>query len=248
VRPQYSFDLSERNRLGVAGQYIDTDYNNEQPGEALDYTDARAELFFERATAQDSRVRLTAFASKYESDEISNDSAGYGGAVRYERDVSETFGWFVAAGAQRTDVEAGDNNQVDDSQTSYLFSSGITRQWELTRLQAQVSRSVDPSGSGFLKTRDGIRINVRHQFKQRLYGAFGAYAFTEDNLDDDVDVNKRDYARGRATLGWQMSKAWFIEGGYQYTYQDYDDEPGDAASNEVVLGIVYRPTRRVWSR
>jgi hypothetical protein len=248
VRPEYTFSLNQRTRIGAGGQYIDVDYNNEAPGEALDYTDATGELFFERDLSEKNRLRVTAFGSKYEADRISNDSTSYGGGLRFERDVTETFTWHAAAGAQSTDIEAGDSDQLDETQTSYIFSTGMRREWELTRFQAEVSRSVDPSGSGFLKTRDGIRLNLRRQLRPRWSTFVGVYAFKDDDVDDMVEANRRDHVRGDVRLTWQASRTWFIEGGYQYTYQDYDETPGDADSNEFSLGVIYRPNRKTWSR
>jgi hypothetical protein len=191
---------------------------------------------------------LTAFASKFDSSEVDNDSTSYGGSLLFNREVSETFSWYASAGAQRTNVEAGPDNVVDDNQMSYIFATGMTREWERTRFQAEANRSVDPSGTGFLKTRDGIRVNLRHQFRPRLSGELGLYAFRDDDVDDVVEVNKRDYARALGKVTWQFDRNWFVEGSYTYTYQDYDDTPGDADSNAVTIGVIYRPLRKTWSR
>jgi hypothetical protein len=248
VRPQYEYDLSQRTKIGVGAEYVDVDYNNEELGEASDYSNATGRLFIERELSQKNRARLTGFASAYDSSDVNNDSKSFGGALSFERDVTETFSWYASGGAAWTEVEAGDNNEIDENQTSFLFSSGVKREWERTRLQAEASRSLDPSGTGFLKTRDGVRVNLRHQFRPRWTGDLGVYAFRDEDVDDVVEVNKRDYARILTRLSWQMTPEWFIEGSYTYTYQDYDDTPGDADSNAVALGIAYRPVRLRWSR
>jgi hypothetical protein len=248
VKPEYVFALSQRTSLGASLEYIDVDYNNEQPGEALDYNDATAAIFIERSLSEKTRLRLTGFGSRYEADAIDNDSKSFGGGLQYEKDVSETFSWYLAAGAQTTDIEAGPNSELDDSQTSYLFRSGMTREWERTRLQIEIDRSVDPSGTGFLKTRDGLRLNLLQQLRPRWTGRLQAYVFTEDSVDNAVDVNNRDYAQIEAAIGWQMSTAWSVAGSYRYTYQDYDDDPGDANANVFRLGFIYRPTGKIWSR
>jgi hypothetical protein len=248
IKPELSFQVRERTQVGTSFEYIDVDYNNEIPGEALDYTDARAELFVTRDLSEKSLFRLSGYVTRYESDEISNDSRGYGAWARYTRNSTDTFSWFVAGGVQSTDIEAGDNDEIDSTETSYTFSSGVTREWEVSRLQAAVERSVEPSGTGFLKTRDGFRVNLRHQFRPRWYGDLAVYAFTEDDVDDSLEVNNRDHIRVRAKLGWRLSTEWAIEGGYGYTYQDYNDEPGDADSNQIELGLTYRPIPKTWSR
>jgi hypothetical protein len=248
VRPEYAFDLTQRTKIGIGVEYVDVDYNNEELGEASDYWYATGELFAERALSQKNRIRLTAFTNKYDNSGVNNDSTSFGGSLRFERELTETFKWYASGGAQRTNVEAGDDKEIDDNQTSYIFTTGVNRQWERTRLLAEASRSVDPSGSGFLKTRDGVRINLRHEFRPRWAGELGVYAFRDDNLDDALEINKRDYASSVAKLSWQMSRVWFVEGSYAYTYQDYEDTPGDADSNSIALSVVYRPFPKTWSR
>lgn len=248
VKPEYAYEITQRTSLGASAEYEDVDYNNELPGEAIDYWQATGQVFVERILSEKSRIRLTGFASKYDSSDVDNDSKSFGGSLGYQSEISETLDWYAAGGAQRTKVEAGPSNLIDENQTTYIFEAGMNRQWERTRLQTAISRSVDPSGTGFLKTRDGVRVNLRHQLRPRWTGELGAYVFREDAVDDVVDVNKRDYASALARLSWEMSREWSIQGTYTYTYQDYDDEPGDADSNAVAIGIVYRPLRKTWSR
>jgi opacity protein-like surface antigen len=248
VAPSFSYRLSEKTQAGAALNYRDVSYDGDQSEDLRDYSDARAELFLIRLLSPRSRFRTTAFASSYEADAVANDSTSYGLRGRYEHDLTETYQVYFDAGAQRTEVEAGANNEVDDSRTSFLLDAGVLRQLERTRLLLSAARAIQPSGSGFLRQTDRVRFNVNHRFLPRWSGQFAALYMTTESVDEVVEFNDRDYYELRAGLAYDMTRAWVVEAGYRFRHQDYEDTPGSADSNEAYLSLIYRPRGQVWSR
>ncbi len=43
-----------------------------------------------------------------------------------------------------------------------------------------------------------------------------------------------------------MTPTWFVQGGYQYTWQKYTDNPDGAANNRIYIRIGYQGLNRQW--
>jgi len=246
IAPRFSYELSERTDIGAGLNYTDVSYSPQQAGEALDYTDARVEVFHVYQRSPTSRIRSTAFASSFDVDENNNDTTSYGLRGRYEWDITEVYDVYVELGVQENDEEADGNNQVDNSSTGILFDAGFRRQWERTQFRIAGGRSVQPSGTGFLREVDRIRLNLRHDFQPRWFGELGGVFQTTDGLDDDNGFDQRDYYQVRGLVGYQLTQSWTVEATYSFTRQDYENTPGEADRNEVFLTVNYQPRGRAW--
>lgn len=249
LAPRFIYDVSERTSGGVGLDYMDVSYNREDFGEAVDYNNARAELFMINRVSPVSRLRTTVFGTRYESDAVNNDSSGYGVRGRYEYDIAETTRLFLDIGAQRTTVEAGPAGQgIDITENGFLLDVGMTRRWELTRLWISGGRSIQPTGSGFLREADQFRINVLHQVSPRWYVETAGYALRSRSVDDVSTSNDRDYFEISATLGHELTRVWSLEATAGHRRQDFKDTPGEAEVNELRLNLRYRPRGQVWSQ
>jgi hypothetical protein len=247
VAPSFSYEVTERAEAGIGLGYRDVRYSPQLPGEALDFTDARAETFFTYWLTPLSRFRTTAFVSRFEADAIGNDSTTYGLRGRYEVDLTETYRVHVDVGGQRTEIEAGDG-AVDDSATGFLFDAGVRRQLERTEIRLSGGRSIQPSGRGFLRETDRIQLALHHQFLPRWYGELAGRAQRSDVVGDGPGANARDSLDIRALFGHQLAPEWNLEASYVFRHQDYEDTPGSASANEAFLTVNYQPRGRVWSR
>jgi hypothetical protein len=245
VAPSFSYAVTERVDAGAGLSYRDVQYSPQLPGEALDFTDARAETFFIYQVTPLSRFRTTAFASRFEVDAVGNETTTYGLRGRYEHDLTETYRVHVDAGAQRTEIEAG---AVDDTATGFLFDAGVRREWERTEMRFSGGRAIQPSGRGFLRETDRILLALRHQFRPRWYGELAGRAQRSDVAGDAPGANERDYLEFRTMLGHQLAPDWNLEVSYVFRHQDYEDTPGSASANEAFLTVNYQPRGRVWSR
>ena len=247
--PRLTYEMSERTSGGVGLDYMDVGYDEEQVGEALDYNNARAELFLINQLSPVSRFRTTVFGTRFESDRVNNDSSGYGIRGRYEYDITETTRLFFDAGAQRTTVEAGPAGQgIDITEDGFLLDVGLTRRWELTRLLISGGRSIQPTGSGFLREADQVRFNLLRQLSPRWYVEASGYGLRSRSVESGIDFNDRDYFEIRATLGHELTRAWSIEATAGHRRQDFKDTPGEAEVNEFLFNLRYQPRGRVWSQ
>ena len=247
LSPNYSYRLSEQTEIGGRLSYAEVSFRPQQLGEALDYADGRVEGFLERRLSPRSRFRTTLFASRFEVDEIDNLTNSYGLRARYDLEMTEVHSVFVDAGIQYNKVEAGTNNQADETQTGGLLEVGMRWRWQRTAAQAVAGRAIQPSGTGFLREVDRIRLTLNHDLSERWYWNVAGLFQTTDALASDAPFNQRDYYEARARLGHQLTQAWLVELGYNYRHLDQADRPGAASSNEVLLSLNYQPRGRAWS-
>lgn len=248
VRPEYAYDVRTDTTMGLGLNYQDASYSGAELGARTlrDYTDGRAEVFLERRISERNSIRGTIFTSRYEADQINNVTDSNGLTVRYESKYTEVTTLYVDLGVQHAEIEAGADNQVDISDTGYLLEVGGRTSWERTDIRFAGGRTVLPSGDGFLRSVDRFRLNLRHQIQPRWFGELGALVEQSDAFGSENDFDVRDNYRATARLGFNLTRAWTIEGTYTYSYQDYDAIPGSARSDEFFLSVNYQPLGRVW--
>ena len=249
VRPGFARQLTERVEAGVGVNYLDVSYSErEELGPILlDYTNAGAGAFLNYQATEAGVVQANMYASRFEADELNNQTDSMGIGLRYEHELSEISSVFAGTGAQRSDIEAGDNLAVDITETDYFFEFGGQREWERTNLRLAASRQFLPSGSGFLRSVDELRFALRHRFHPRWNGELLGIAQQSDAFGSEDELDARDYYRLGARLRYELTRTWRLEARYSHTYQDYDRRPGTARANEFFLSVNYQPRGQVWS-
>jgi hypothetical protein len=245
IAPGMSYELSERSDIGLGLGYRDVSYSPQLPGEAIDYNDARLDTFHAYDLSPNSRFLTTVYVSQFDVVDSDNDSTSYGLRGRYERDFNEVHGFHIDVGVQRNELD-NPGPTGDDATTGAVFDAGYRRSWERTEFRIGGGRSVQPSGTGFLREVDRIRLNLRHRFQPRWFGELGAVFQTTQGLDTQGDSDQRDYYRVLGRVGYEISRSWTVEGSYAFTRQDYENVPGEAERNEIFLSVNYQPLGRAW--
>lgn len=243
LNPGVTLDLTQLTSLQVDFSYLDVQYDTEQLGEAIDYNNSQVEAAVVRALTRHSELSAAVFASRYDPQSVERQTDSAGARVRYEQDVSDVSRFFVDLGVQESQAESAADPGFDVSKTSFLWNLGLDRQLEVTRWRFEIGRRVTPSGSGALVERDMVRAVMDHQLQPRWSLRLSAVALSTDSVADEdfISASARDYLQGRATLAWQWTRSWTVEGLYSLTHQDFADIPGDAQEHELRVSFIYRP-------
>jgi hypothetical protein len=59
-------------------------------------------------------------------------------------------------------------------------------------------------------------------------------------LTADAQGDNRTYGQTVLDVKWMLAPTWFIQGGYQYTFQKYEYDPPSVANNRVYIRIGYQ--------
>ncbi len=243
VSPGVTLDLTQTTALRIDLSYLDVQYDLEEPGEATDYNNSRVEAGIAHALSPHSEISAAVFAARYDPKQSARETDSAGARVRYQQGISDISTFYIDVGVQESETEAISDPGFDISKTSFLWNLGLDRQLEVTRWRFEVGRQVTPSGSGTLVERDMVRVLMDRQLRPRWALGLSAVALTTDSVAEEgtVAANDRDYLQGRASLAWQWTQSWTVEGLYSLTHQDFADIPGDAQEHEVRLSFIYRP-------
>ncbi|HET6630827.1 MAG TPA: hypothetical protein VFG91_13720 [Woeseiaceae bacterium] len=241
VNPHATMELTQVTSLRVDLSYLDVQYDTEELGEATDYNNSQVEAALVHALSRHSDLSASVFAARYDPTSAERQTDSAGARVRYEQSISDISSFFVDVGVQESRAESAADPDFDISKTSFLWNLGLDRQLEVTRWRFELGRRVTPSGSGSLVERDLVRAVMDHQFQPRWSLQLAAVAMQTNAVAEDISENDRDYLQGRATLAWQWTRSWTVEGRYSLTHQDFSDIPGDAQEHEIRLSFIYRP-------
>ncbi len=243
LSPGATFELSQLTSLEVDLGYLDVRYDSEELGEAVDYNNSRADVFLVRALSAHSDIGIGVFASRYDPQRVDRETDSAGARVRYQQEISDISGFSVDIGVQESQTPSFADPASEISETSFLWNVGYDRQLEVTRWRFDIGRQVTPSGSGTLVERDLYRAVMYRQLKPRWNLQLSGVVMNTDSVaqEDLITSNARDYIQGRASLAYQVTRNWTVEGLYSFTHQDFEDIPGDAQEHELRLSFVYSP-------
>jgi hypothetical protein len=130
------------------------------------------------------------------------------------------------------------------STSSFNGGVGVAWNFQVTQVVIDALRSTVPSSQGEVVDRDELRFRLTRSFSPRVAGFVALRGIRTNGVDDTaVAVQGRKYYTGRTGFEWRTTRAFSLEGAYEYKWQEYESEPNKAKSNGITLSVVYEPHR-----
>jgi hypothetical protein len=155
---------------------------------------------------------------------------------------SPTANGGLHAGIGKTTETMSDGSQVDTS--TFVFEARAAQQAELSRLEALISRDVQPTGSGKSVSADQLRVDWNQMLSPVTAFSLRATVFRNKVLEGSDPLVDRRYAEAEAGFGWILAPEWSFRIAYQYRHQKYDAAVDAARSNGMVVAVAWAPPRR----
>jgi len=242
VRPFLSHELNERHQLQFGIRYVDVGFETDVPGLQVGYQDADATVGWAYDYSERSTLITRLRAARYEIDEGSQESNGYGAELEWGTETSQTIRSFVRVGAQRSDIVGPLGDEI--TETSWLAGAGLRWTAGLTELFLDATRTVGPTSSGFIVERDQLRARLDRAISPRFSVFAGVRGIRDGAVDPDSTYQGRDYATGDIGLQWRVLQQLSVIATVDYTWQEFRDEVTDATSLGAMLTLLYEPRRR----
>jgi hypothetical protein len=136
-------------------------------------------------------------------------------------------------------------NDIGESVRKPVGDVSLTRRLQTITLLAQYRRTISGGGSGTVSSRDEINLNLTRRLNERISAGLGVRAYATNALEGDVvNFDERDYVQLRAQFIWNLSRTWFIDANYRYTFSNRQVIGESANSNEVTVWLSYQPRGR----
>jgi hypothetical protein len=241
VQPYWQYDVSQRHRAEAGAYYVNADYEKDdlsdptQRNAQRDYKDYGVHAGWGYALSQRSRLTFRGLASRYDT---TFEADAYGAEAEWRSDYSETAHVYLRLGGQQTKSD----RSGESAETSVIAGAGGRWDWPTTNLFADLTRSVGPNATGAIIERNELRLRLSRAIQPR-FSILGGARVTRDVALDSETFPDREYITGDVGFDWRLTRTWSVVGTYRYIWQEYSDEPSDASSNAINLGVVYEPGR-----
>jgi hypothetical protein len=236
VLPSWTYRFSDVSSLSARLAYRDIQYDENFAGVLEDYTNGRATVSYQRRWS----ARYTAIVNgSYRRFEPEGREAGTGAGVTagFAGSLSENTRVRLLVGLEETEIEPG------GSSLDWVANVSLVRRLQTITLLAQYRRGIAGGGSGTLSSRDEINLNLTRRLNDRISAGLGVRAYATNALEGDVvNFDERDYVQMRAQFIWNLTRTWFIDVNYRYTFLNRQIIGESANSNDVTIWLSWQPT------
>ena len=238
--PSWTYRLSDASSLSARVSYRDVQYDEIFAGLLDDYTNGRVNLSYQRAWTPRYSAVVVGSYRQYEA-EGREEVTGVGIRAGMVGSVSRNTRIRVLVGVEGADNESGGRDLEPVADIS------LVRRLQTITLLAQYRRSISGGGAGTLSSRDEINLNFTRRLSERVSAGLGVRAYATNALEGDVvNFDERDYVQLRAQFTWNLTRTWFIQADYRYTFLNRQLIGESGNSNDVTIWLSYRPTAIVW--
>jgi hypothetical protein len=236
--PTWRYRMSDASTFSMRLSYRDIQYENKFAGLLNDYSNGRANVAYQRAWSPRYSAVVAGTYRLFKPDG-GEEVTGYGVRAGVVGELSENTRLRVLAGVETTD------NDIGESVRKPVGDISLVRRLQTITLLAQYRRSISGGGSGTVSSRDEINLNLTRRLNERISAGLGVRAYATNALEGDVvNFDERDYVQLRAQFIWNLSRTWFIDANYRYTFINRQLIGESANSNEVTIWLSYQPRGR----
>jgi hypothetical protein len=246
IMPALDFEYSPRRHFQVTANYADVKFDQNIPGSFVGFKNEGGTVGLAQDLTPRDSLALRAIFSNTQPDTTNNgtgsNTSSYGGVAEWTRHFSTTSQAYIRLGDEVVrSSSSGVSGPV--SQSNWVAGGGFIWQYQISQIFLDLTRSVDPSVTGYMIKRDQLRLQATRDFSARLMGVLGVTGLIDNATGNATGFNERKYAIGNVGLQWRYSRAWTLKGSYVYTWQRYQSDPSKEASNAFAVAVVYQPYR-----
>ncbi len=253
VLPAFTYDFTQRDTLELNLNYANASYDKFIPNTNVGYMHAGAQISMAHAVSERHTFAVRGTFARNDPDNPPNATTQNGNTNSYALlgewrfKASEVSQAYARMGVQRSKFDRVAATGASAQQTTYVAGAGVNWSFQITQLFFDLTRTVDPSSTGYLVERNQARLRVTRDLTPLLSGFVAARAFKDKALDSTASFRERTYAVATVGLEKRFLREWAVRAEYDFTHQDYQDGIGPGISNALLLSLIYEPRRETQS-
>lgn len=238
LQPSYTYRFSPIIGGGVSAIYEKADYSPTILDHAnFDFYQGNAALSWK--SSQRSEWSFGGFGSKYNSTQIQSSATGGGATVGLDTSWSPLLSTNATVNYQHTNIDQTTPPVVKGGINTWGGSASAVYKAQLSQYRVILSRFVTPSGGGGVYVNDQAQLQYNKELTERLAFTGAMIWLKSDQLPSNVSNLNRTYDQTAVDFKYMIRPTWFVQGGYQYTWQKYSQTP-EASNNRIFIKVGYQ--------
>lgn len=237
LRPSFNHKFTERVGAEVTALYQTVKLDSEvQDGNVeYDYLSVNGSVLWTLNPRTELGTGI--YGARYDGDD--NDQVSSTGlALGLRHSWSQTFSGSATLNFERTDIDSAIPG-ADEESNNVGVDVALVRVGQISRLRFNGGRTFIPSSAGSRTVLDQFRLQYSRNLTQRLNLLLAGRASRTrvqgvSNSDDD-----RDYVVGSTELSWNLTRQWYLNAGYSYSWREYRVEDDYSDDHLLTVGVRY---------
>ncbi len=240
VAPTMTYDFTPRYHLHLDAQYDHATYDKNL-FEEVGFQNIQGQVGLGYDISQKTTFVGSLIGTRYEP-VGANPTNGYGFQSELDFHPTQILRYYFRLGVQRSEAELPGGGSIDG--TSVTGGAGVSWTYQITQFVLDALRGVVPSSVGQVENHSELRFRAIRALKPRLSGFVGVRVISLRGTVGGPDaIIGNDYVAATTGLEYQLTRSYRLAGEYDYTWLRFQQEP-HAASNAVMLSIIYQPLSR----
>jgi hypothetical protein len=246
LRPDYSYNITTLTAVGVSGIYQKLNYSPENTTSAVDFDYYQEKAYLRWTLDQKNDLTVGAYGSQYQASHFDSRATATGVTVNLETSWSPLLSTGASVAYQHTDINTTIPSPFTSTANPWGAAVSAAYKGEVNQFRMNAGRNLTPSGGGGIYVNDQLQLQYSRNFSQRLTFTGATIALRDRGLSRIVSGDDRTYVRTVVEFKWMMTRAWFMQGGYQYMWQKYQVDPDGASNNRIYIRFGYQGLGRQW--
>lgn len=238
AQPGMSIALTERDSLGIDFSYTRADNKS---GSAADYWTVGSEMLWSRSLMDEKTHVLAGLSinkTEFELQPGDGSQTVYASVIGFSRDLGPRLNMVVKAGPTWTDsdFEQATGKDSGNDLGARLDTSLFWQFTELTDIRLSIDHGQYQSIYAENITRSRVRVNIGHNFTQRLRGEFGS-SYINSQTEGYVNDEEKDAWQLAVFAGYSLRPNMSVNLGYRYRRIDEELEDKTRDGNRLFVQL-----------
>jgi hypothetical protein len=236
------FDYNFSARLDLEGDFRinSVRYSVQTPGQQVDYTSPYAGLTLNYDTGPRSSIGVGPYFSRYQETGGTNTTDSDGAAFTYNYKTSDVTRMSLVARVERDHIDMLDFSP--QTTTAWGLEWVGTHRFQVGKVQFSIGRFLEPSSIGGRVALSQFRVQYDRPLSERLSFSGAVRATHTELIGSALAAQEPPENRTNAEmyLRYDITRTWYVTGGYIFARSRDLGESNLAYSNGVVLTVGYR--------
>jgi hypothetical protein len=240
IVPRYTFKFSPLLAGDISGVYQRIRYSPDDDFAHVNFQYYSGKVDLTWTLSPRSELSFGALGSKYEALHFDSHATGAGGSVDFDTNWTQKWSTSASLIFQHIDLTQTVPQVLDTSANAWGGTVGVVYTAQVSRFKLNAGHVISPSGGGSLYTTDQIRFQYDRDLTYRLTATAAAIGLRDRGVTSNVAGDYRSYLQTVLEAKWMMARTWFLQAGYQYSWQKFQLSPDGASSNRIYFRVVYQ--------